>query len=290
MSLPTFLICGAQKAGTTALYEVLRDHPDVCMSRPKETEFFNWRYRRGWDWFASHFDHYDEESAIGEASTRTMPTPEAPTRIAGRLAGAELIFVLRDPVERAHSAFWYYLSQGILCPNAGFSTFIRNEGHPLRQEIVHYGYYERHLDRFVDVFDRSQLLLIRHRDLREDMPAALDRIYQFIGVSPFDADDENLSTQSNTTQYPRSRFLHGVGRRAWKPVDRLLSRWAPELGKAIRHAGKRWSLSAGRPPLSEADRAYLWRRYAGTTEALEKRFGMNLAHWRPQQGTRKPRP
>jgi hypothetical protein len=122
------------------------------------------------------------------------------------------------------------------------------------------------------------------------MPAEVDRIYQFIGVDPLGVEDENPSTQSNATQYPHSQFLHGVGRRVWKPIDRLLSRWAPELGKAIRHVGKQWSLSAGRPPLSEADRTYLWRHYADTTEALEKRFGIDLARWRPQVETRQPRP
>ena len=206
MPLPTFLICGAQKAGTTALYEALRAHPDVCMSEPKETEFFNWHYQRGWDWFATHFDHYDGESAIGEASTRTMPTPEAPERIVGCLPDAKLIFVLRNPVERAHSAFWYYVEQGILCPGEDFGAFIRNEGHPLRQEIVHYGYYNRHLERFLHTFDRAQMLLVRHVDLRERMSDTLSRIQKFIGVAPLGLEDER-GPRSNTPRYPASTSL-----------------------------------------------------------------------------------
>jgi hypothetical protein len=278
-ALPTFLICGAQKAGTTALYEALRAHPDVCMSRPKETEFFNWRYHRGWDWFSERFDHHNGESAIGEASTRTMPHPEAPERIATGLPDASLIFVLRNPVERAHSAFWYYIAQGILCPGTDFSTFIRNEGHPLRQEIVHYGYYDRHLARFLQVFEQSQCQLVRHRDLRENMPAELDRICQFIGVSPFGSEGERASTQSNTTQYPHSQLLHNLGRRLWKPIGRLLSWRAPDIAETIRRVGKRWSLGGSRPSLAPSDRAYLWERYESTANEIEARFSIDLAHW-----------
>ena len=63
--LPTFLITGAERAGTTALFQFLRQHPNVCFSRPKETWFFNRRYDRGIDWFASHFEHYEGETAVG---------------------------------------------------------------------------------------------------------------------------------------------------------------------------------------------------------------------------------
>jgi hypothetical protein len=253
------------------------------MSRPKETEFFNWRYRRGWDWFATHFDHCDGEAAVGEASTRTMPAPEAPERIAERMPEAKLIFVLRDPAERAHSTFWYYMEQGILCPDADFSAFIRNEGHPLRQEMIHYGYYERHLDRFLQVFARSQLLLLRHRDLRTDMSAELERVCQFIGIDPADFENEDPSTRSNATQYPRSQFLYGLGRRAWKPIDQLVSSWAPGVMDAIRRAGKNWMLAGSRPPLSASDRAYLWSLYSPTVSALEDRFTLDLAHWWPRE-------
>ncbi|MCS3662054.1 sulfotransferase domain-containing protein [Salinibacter ruber] len=285
MPLPTFLLCGAQKAGTTALYEALRTHPDVCMSRPKETEFFNWRYRRGWEWFATHFDHHDGEAAIGEASTRTMPTPEAPERIAERLSEVKLIFVLRDPAERAHSAFWYYVEQGILCQGADFSAFIRNEGHPLRQEIMLYGDYYQHLDRFLQVFDHSQFLLIRHRDLLEEMRTELKRTLRFVGGDPADLGSKSVSTRSNTTRYPRSQLLHGLARRVWKPMDRLVSHWAPGVAKKIRHVGKQWSLGADRPSLTSADRSYLWRRYESMTHELERRFDLDLRHWGPQQET-----
>lgn len=278
MVLPTFLICGAQKAGTTALYEAVQKHPDVCVSRPKETEFFSWRYRRGWAWFSTHFGHYDGEAAIGEASSRTMPTPEAPERIAERLSDIKLIFVLRNPVERAHSAFWYYVTQGILCAGESFGTFIRNEGHPLRQEIIRYGFYGRHLDRFLDVFGRSQILLLRHRDLRRGMDDELECVFRFLGVDEtVRAVSEN--TEKNETAYPVSRELYAFARRIWKPIDRSLSIWAPDLISVARRKGKGLFLQGRRPKMDESDRAYLVELYASTKRTLEVVFGLDLEHW-----------
>ncbi|PSQ96747.1 MAG: hypothetical protein BRD55_05585 [Bacteroidetes bacterium SW_9_63_38] len=275
--LPTFLVCGAQKAGTTALYHALRAHPDVCMSIPKETEFFNWRCRRGWKWFASHFEHWNGETAIGEASTRTMPTPEAPGRIAERMPDVKLLFVLRNPVERAHSAFWYYYTQGTLCPGTDFSEFIRNEGHPLRQEIIHYGFYDRHLTRFLDEFDRTQLLLLRYRDLRNHPDEEIKRICEFIGVTVNDA--ASPSDSENVTRYPASRVLYTLAYRLWKPVDRFFSGWVEGRMEKIRRYGRKLFLQTERLTLRDEDREYLSRIYEPTKQRIQNDFDLDVSHW-----------
>jgi len=277
-TLPTFLISGAQKAGTTALYEALRAHPDVCMSRPKETEFFNWRYRRGWEWFESHFEHYDGEAAVGEASTRTMASPEAPARIADRLPDVKLIFVLRDPVERAHSAFWYYLTQGILRPGEDFGSFIRNEGHPLRQEIIHYGFYDTQLERFLNCFDRSQLLLIRYLDLGSRPRNQVRRVCKFVGVDP--SEGASPPKSQNATPYPASQSLYALAHRLWKPFDHLVSESMPGITDTVRKYGRKLLLSGRRPQMKSEDRQYLEQLYTPTANALETRFELDLAHWK----------
>jgi hypothetical protein len=278
MILPTFLLCGAQKAGTTALYEALASHPEVCMSRPKETEFFNWRYRRGWEWFATHFDHYDGERVIGEASTRTMATPLAPERISERLPDVKLVFLLRSPIERAYSAFWYYVSQGILCPNDDFSSFIRTEGHPLRQEIIHYGRYDEHLDRFLIQFQRSQMLILFHEDLVSNPTRQLQDLFSFLNINP-DAVANQPMDKKNVTRYPSSSGLYAWAKSVWKPVRSALNDWTPSLVDSLQRAGKAALLQTDRPPLADADRSYLRRLYAPTIEALQSRHDLDLPRW-----------
>jgi len=248
------------------------------MSRPKETEFFNWRYRRGWDWFATHFDHYDGERAIGEASSRTMATPLAPVRIRERLPDVQLVFLLRDPVERAYSAFWYYVAQGILCPGDDFSQFIRTEGHPLRQEIVHYGRYDEHLDRFLTHFDRSQMLILFHEGLVSDPDAQLEALFSFLGVDFGSTPDQSMG-KKNVTRYPASSGLYAWAKSVWRPVRSTMSDWAPSLVDFIQRTGKTALLQTDRPPLDESDRAYLQTLYAPTFEALQKRHELDLFRW-----------
>jgi hypothetical protein len=278
MTLPSFLLCGTQKAGTTALYDALVSHPDVCMSQPKETEFFNWRYRRGWEWFATHFDHYDGERVVGEASTRTMATPLAPERISERLPDVKLVFLLRNPIERAYSAFWYYLAQGILCPNDDFSSFIRTEGHPLRQEIIHYGRYDEHLDRFLTTFERSQMLILFHEDLVSNPTRQLQRLFSFLNIDPDSVPNQPMD-RKNVTRYPSSSGLYAWAKSVWKPVRSVLDDWIPSLVDSLQRTGKAALLQTDRPPLTDADRAYLQRLYAPTVEALQTRHDLDLSRW-----------
>jgi hypothetical protein len=278
MTLPTFLLCGAQKAGTTALHDALTNHPDVCMSRPKETEFFNWRYRRGWDWFTTHFAHYEEETAVGEASTRTMAAPLAPERIKERLPDVQLVFLLRDPIERAHSAFWYYVAQGILCPDEEFGRFIRTEGHPLRHEIIDYGRYDEHLARFLIQFDRSQMLVLFHANLVSAPTSLLQTLFSFVGVDVEAASDEILH-KKNVTNYPSSSNVYAWAKSAWHPVRSAIADWAPSVVDTVQRAAKTALLQAERPPLSDADRAYLQQLYAPTIQNLQERHGLDLPKW-----------
>lgn len=272
MKLPTFLVGGAQKAGTTALYTHLQAHPDVFMSTPKETEFFNWRYDRGWDWFAKHFEPHQNENAIGEASTRILTTPEAPHRINERMPDVRLIFLLRNPVERAFSAFHFYRTQGIICAGDRFSSFIRNEGHPLRHELIDYGKYAEHLSRFDEVFSKTQILLIKHEEFRANPVPILYEVAGFIGVEPEQFETSKSSRKSNVTQYPVSQTVYEWGATIWRSIDRNLPLSTQRIGRL----GKSALLSQSKPSMSEGDRTYLQSLYRDSVAQLESRVGHQM--------------
>jgi hypothetical protein len=274
MKLPNFLICGAQKAGTTALYAHLKQHPDVFMSTPKETEFFNWRFRRGWTWFAKHFEGHTHESAIGEASTRTMATPEAPARIYSHMPNVHLIFLLRNPIERAFSAFYFYKSQGIVCAGNRFSSFIRNEGHPLRHELIDHGRYDRHLSRFDDLFDREQILLLRYDLFKAEPKTTLEKVAQFIGVNAGGFSHEEDGTR-NVTKYPATNLTYAWAAALWKPIAHIL----PLSTERISQAAKNTLLSGTKPKMDQRDREYLRALYEDTITRVAVRLDDELTSW-----------
>jgi len=182
VTLPNFLIVGAQKAGTTSLYEYLRGHPQVFMPAPKELNFFveTFAWHRGLDWYASHFEEAGDAIAVGEASpTYSMypSLPGVPERIASVLPDVRLIYVIRNPIERMRSAYVNALATGA-------------EVRPMREALVcdarylcasSYALQIEHYHRFIDP---SRMLILVSEDLRNDREATLRRVFEFLGIKP----------------------------------------------------------------------------------------------------------
>jgi hypothetical protein len=121
--LPSYLIIGAQRAGTTSLHRYLVQHPAVrTMLRTKGVHFFDTSYGRGMAWYASRFPtraygwyvrrRHGTELVTGEASPYYLFHPHVPYRVAEHLPGVKLIVLLRDPVARAYSHFQHEVARG----------------------------------------------------------------------------------------------------------------------------------------------------------------------------------
>src|SRR5262245_15946864 len=109
MTLPNFLVIGAQRAGTTLLHRILDLHPAVYMPyRRKEVHYFDWYYDRGPEWYSRFFPTGAEARryrAIGEATPDYLFDARAPQRIRALLTDCRFVLSLRNPVDRAFS--WY---------------------------------------------------------------------------------------------------------------------------------------------------------------------------------------
>src|SRR3954470_22907026 len=124
--LPTFLISGAQRCGTTSMYKTLSQHPQVLPAvLHKGVHYFDTSFGRGLDWYRGHFPTRAAARRVaeavgvpegrvitGESSPYYMFHPMAGRRIAATLPDARLIILLRDPVERAYSAFTHESARG----------------------------------------------------------------------------------------------------------------------------------------------------------------------------------
>jgi len=125
--LPNFLGLGAQRCGTTWIYECLREHPDVFMSQRKEINFFSDiysnNYYKGISWYSNFFIYSNEEKIKGEITPEYLLDDKAPIRIERNLGQIKFLVVVRNPVQRAFSAYKKGLREGDW--NCSFDNFIK---------------------------------------------------------------------------------------------------------------------------------------------------------------------
>jgi hypothetical protein len=198
--LPDFLCIGAQKAGTTTLYDRLRGHPDLFLPAEKELHYFSRHFDRPIDWYESHFADARSGQRTGEVTPYYLFHPEAPRRIAAVRPHVRLIVLLRDPVERALSGYFHSrrLGEEPLDIEAAFAaeaerlqdaerTLALPGGEHLSHQCHSYfarSRYEEQLARYLRFFPRAQLLILRSEDFFADPRPAWRAVQEFLGVRP----------------------------------------------------------------------------------------------------------
>ncbi|MGH2728637.1 MAG: sulfotransferase family protein [Actinomycetota bacterium] len=181
--LPTFLVIGAMKSGTTSLHAYLGAHPDVFMAEPKELDFFveGKNLERGLDWYEERFGAAGDARARGEASTNYTKHPffpDVPERIARVIPDVRLIYVVRHPIRRMVSQYLHHVAEyGERKPAA--EALLSN---PM---IFALSDYATQIERYLDHFSREQILIVTSEDLYGRRAETMRTIYRFVG-----ADDE----------------------------------------------------------------------------------------------------
>lgn len=211
---PSFLIIGAQKSGTTALFNRLQQHPQIVSPLKKEVHFFDDNFERGMDWYLSHFPLVNDADLItGEGSPFYLFSPDVPARVRDVLPSVKLIAILRNPVERAISHYWH--ERRYRFESASFEVAIEREMTMLKSgewdlsdrsvEFAerHYTYLSRGLyvdqiGRWSDLFQFDQLKIIRHETFLERPQAVLASLCDYLNVDAFDFD----LGASNSTKHP----------------------------------------------------------------------------------------
>jgi Sulfotransferase family len=228
MTLPTFVVIGAMKAGTVSLSRYLDDHPTVFLARGGrfgEPNFFvaehNWPRGRGW--YESLFDGAGSAAAIGECSpsyTWAHVYRGVPERMAQLVPQARLIYVVRDPIDRMQSMYMHQVSAGRERRRAVAALLDDRYLWPSR-----YGFQ---LAAFLDHFDRSQVLVIASEVLRDRPGEALRAVFGHLAVDPAagDPDKRHQDHRSIDKPVPRLHDLHWLPRRQvqfdprWRPDQR----------------------------------------------------------------------
>jgi Sulfotransferase domain len=224
---PNLFIPGAPKAGTTSLWRYLSAHPEIYMSPVKEPGFLSRDPGGGGirdeETYLRLFAAGSAHRWRGEATIAYFTDPTSPDRIKSSSPGSKIIIMLRDPVERAYSDYWYFVRREQ--EERSFREAVDQvlSGRPLPRGTVDYierSSYVPPLERYFDAFGDNVLVLFQE-ELRDDPQGELDKLYEFLGLDAAFARDIAPQAQNRfevprnglAARVVRARPLLAVGRR-----------------------------------------------------------------------------
>jgi hypothetical protein len=277
-ALPNLIVIGAMKCGTTSLHHYLDLHPEISMSRPKELNFFlanvSWgTWSRGLEWYARHFSI--EAPVRGESSINYTNVPLSSgtaERMHRVIPGAKLIYMVRDPLERAVSHYIHARAAG-------------REPRPISEALgdlesryVKRSLYYLQIEEYLRYYPPSRIHVEPQESLMNRRAETMSRIFAFLDVDP---------------SFHSARFA-----RLWevsRGKDRkftLAYRAARQLGTEVwgrfpttwRWLGEQVALfpigrGVPRPVLDEPLRERLRDHFRGDVRCLRELTGQSFAEW-----------
>jgi len=282
-----FIGIGAAKAGTTWLAECLREHPQVCMSNPKELNYFCIKhvwppsptfYDKGERWLRARFSHWKPGQIRGEFSVSYLIDPESPVLIKKHFPDVKIIISYRNPTDGLYS-FYHELAKRYSVPST-FEDFLKE--YP---GFVRYGFYYSHTKRYLALFPVENFHFILFDDICRNPERVLVDLFEFLGVdtdyrppSLFERVNERKAPRyilvrnliGNTTDFLRT---HPQAKKV-KRVLRLLG--AHHVADWIQ--ARNWR-AANFPPMREDTRARLLEMYTEENLLLGELLSRDLSHW-----------
>jgi hypothetical protein len=284
--LPTFIVIGVAKGGTTSIYRYLDQHPDVFMCPDKGPNFFGYEDARNWQWHEEgeppllrHFkvatlEEYEalfagvaDERAVGEVSPQYFRCPTAARRIQEVIPDVKLVASLRNPADRAFSGFLMRTRRGETVDDAHVELTAESSH-------VKEGFYFTRMKRFYDAFDREQIKIYLFDEFRKDPAEVVRDLLGFLGVDTGFVPDTTV--KHNPANVPRSALLNRVlyQPRVIRTVKAVLPARLERTAKRLRQR----NLSPA--PSFPADlRAQLLDLYRDDILRLEELVDRDLSGW-----------
>lgn len=257
--LPNCLYIGTSKAGSTWIYQVLAAHPQVFMAPAKGVYYFDNHFDRGLDWYRDHFQGAGDEAVIGEISHGYLYSRDAADRIRQILPDAKLLVCLRNPIERAFSAYLDLVKNGLF--SGTFADSLKDN-----PSLLDRGDYATYLEMYLQRFPRAQLHVALFDDLKAAPQRFADDLFTFLSLPGYE--------------------LKAAMRQKMMPAARPRSRRAAQAAKRIARACERlgWGGIRGRAKRSHWVRNLLYRPYAeGERPTMDDEIQQMLKdHFRPE--------
>lgn len=245
--LPDFLVIGAQKSGSTTLYDYLVQHPDIRSALTKEVHFFDSNHHRGENWYRSNFPlavpGRPRTWLTGEATPYYLLHPLAPARAAALVPEAKLLVTLRHPVDRAYSHYQHERAKGT--EGLPFGEALAREAERiagpwarlcrgecrLAPEVQSYSYlarsrYDEQIARWLEHYPVDRLLAVAAEELFAEPATVMRRVFTFLGLDPdVPLDYRRLNARSYTELDPAlRRELNASLRGSVRRLEALLGR------------------------------------------------------------------
>ena len=282
-----FFIVGAPKAGTTSLYHYLNEHPQVVMSSQKEPDYFsdNAIHEQGMYYGKNRVNTLDKyeslfaqkESVVyGEGSVSYLFYDNVAEDIKKYNPNAKIIIMLRNPIERAFSHYLMDYRLGLVSDS--FENIITKKSkhknaHLFYQQYIEVSKYANQIQRYLDFFEKENILFIDYEDLKNNVSKTVDQVYDFLNISTEFAAD--INTKYNTFTMPKNKGIRFIY--SFVFLRKILTFFLPiYLVKNIRaflfKADKK-------PELLKETRSQLSIIFNNDIKKLEEVLGKNYSKW-----------
>ncbi len=300
MTMPNFLVIGAPKAGTSALYSYLQQHPQIFMSAVKEPHFFSFENEEikakgpgdierlagtvtRLEDYQKLFESVSDEIAIGEASTTYLSSDKAAGRIKYHLPQVKLIAILRNPVDAAYASFLHLRRDGDE-PINDFALALQQEEERIAKKwegIWNYknrGFYYQQVKRYFDIFNREQIRIYRYEDFKSEPAKILQDIFAFLEVDQSFTPD--MSEKYNVSAMPKNQALNRLLVKP-NPFKSTINLILPQdFRSQIATKIKSWNLSQyQKPQMSPEIRQQLTWGYREDILQLQDLIEQDLSSW-----------
>lgn len=240
-----FFIVGAQRCGTSYLHSILEEHPQICMAKPLRPEpkyflsdnfvFDERQYRE------SYYSGCGVASCFGEKSTSYCEHRNAALRIKSAFPKAKIIFMLRDPVHRAISNYFFSVQNGLETRSISDAIFNRSAAPSLPLSVstdpfnyLGRGDYEKHIREFIDIFGTANVSVNIFEQFKGNLEE-FSALYKFLDVNPNFINtnkDSTVNVSERNTDVPViveeeiKEYYRGMIGRLENLLQRDLSEWS----------------------------------------------------------------
>jgi len=256
------------------------------MSEPKEPNFFDREFEKGLDWYKKCFSGYNYEKVIGEATTGYFASGHLTVkRIFETIPNVKLIFILRNPIDRLISEYWFYVKAGFITHKPyQLEALISGENKMLDvwdkdytffERLLDRGFYDKHLNTFYDVFPSDQIKVVFFEDFVKDTEKTLTEIFNYIGIVK--SNDQEFN-KYNEAEYPSK--LYFIYSRVWAPIKPYFPNALLNYLFYVKKHFRKLFFEKDKPELKYQLRKKLVNIYIPTIDKIGEMFNRELESWK----------